>query len=189
MTGTPTIDRGVSFLQIRYSPVSFLVNQNQIAAGVHPGREKPVSSFLKYCNSTMDYQGQELALLDLDGYLNDTYGATNSAENGLAIVCDLGPHAAGIPSRLETWSQEVGLVSLSKRFMALKLKGTAETLTCPIREMKLLPPSLRTGCRKHGLLALRFGEEGEICYLLDLEGVIPECLETVNPGYERLQES
>lgn len=181
MTGTPTTGRSVSFLQIRYSAVSFLVNKTQIAAGVHPGREQPVSSSLRYCDSTMEYQGRELALLDLDGYLNHAYGAASSAENGLAIVCDTGPYPARIPSRLEALSQEAGLVSLSKRFVALKLKGSAETLTCPVREIKLLPPAVRAGCRGHGLLALRFGEEGGICYLLDLEGVIPECLEPAKP--------
>ena len=155
-------------LEISCGPFDVLVNSQQFVSSVALSAEA-VESGSRYLDRVAQWKGAQILVFDLAGYLGSILPLSASEDTLTALLSDTSCFSEAHRDAYRSLAGRVGRVSADH--LALSVRATLRLDAVPLAELKQVPPAIRGGCRKQGLLAFRFVQD-RIQYLMDIETVL-----------------
>lgn len=167
-----------NFLLMLYGGRGFLVNRGQFS-GSHFIDEKntyelAADSSVPFLKRSFFYGSSKLGLFDFHLYLNELFGVQLQNRENLALVLPLKVLSEGTRSRLKRRLQEFGL---NTQMTALSISNDSTIEKIAISDLRPFPKILRDTLSANGIPAIRFKENNEADYFIDLDYFIQKMLE------------
>jgi hypothetical protein len=171
----PEAEGSQDFLVADYGSVSFLIRRAQCRASVFLEATQPLDHPDVYLAASMNYQGAEVAVFDLDAWLRDTFGLPPSRELPLALITDVSVFGPANRELFQVWARGHDRVPCDTH-VAFRLASALEMARLEAGRLRPPPPSMRSRLLGAGILGCRFASIGSLQYSLDVEAILSKAL-------------
>jgi len=167
----------VDFLLVEHERCGFLINGDQVTAGIVPGKVRGVASNLKYLAGFIVFRNQKVLLFDLEGYLDQTFHSEGSSCSHLCLVSHVESFSPVGKKLMAKLARGRPGRNFSPEYVAFKLQSPTSIKRFSFNSLKLIPRCVRKSQEKAGILALCFREESnrgnsKIKYFIDIEKIL-----------------
>lgn len=168
-----TRENMVSFLQVKYNKLNFLINKEDIFSSIISKTNKNVSSNSRYISSVIFFKDEAVPLLNMDAYLKDTFKIGRKESKSLILIIDV--HRLKKKNRefLQLLYKKNDMQDrMSTNFLGLTIISDVKLITLDLFDIKLMPYSIILPLYKNGIMGASFDNEERIQYLLNIEDII-----------------
>lgn len=159
------------FLLLTYTELDFLINRDQLCASLFLERIDEFACAAPAISGTMEYRHETVPIFDFDTFLHRHFQCSIDSLVKFALICELSAFSPAFQTAFHALIGEPH-PELSPTYIALTVGSQAQIIQIPLREIHLIPGSLRKTETEFGVLGCRFPETSKIQYFLDIETIL-----------------
>jgi hypothetical protein len=156
-----------NFLSIDYGSLGFLINKNQFYSSCYLDQAVPVNSPVPHLNNIYAFGNDDILVFDMHTALQKLFKLTENGNADLLLIAHLEKFSKRIASFFSRIKYKGNAVN--NELIGLRIKSDARMISLPIDQLHSLPVSVRSFCKRHGLLACSFPDDDRVDYLIEVD--------------------
>jgi hypothetical protein len=161
------------FLFVRHRRIGFLINRDHFFASVYLQQIGPLPESIgasAFWAGTMDFRQETLLVYRLDKRLGDLFGDVPQDGLKIALIVDTQVFSPENRRTFQTATESV-VPAVSRNMIAFRIGSQAEIRHLSLRDIRLIPMSLRAVLNRRGILGCRFPDNDSVFFFVDIETI------------------